>query len=79
MVSNPKVTSSIVEIAVPKCNGFRIVTDYRFVYQLMQQAATPMRQQEELEESEMLIGWAAASCTVGMIEGRWNISSHESV
>lgn len=50
--------------------------DYRVVYELVEQAATPMSQYEELG---MLLGWAAVFCTVGMIEGDWEISLHEFV
>ena len=72
---NPQAVFSSVAMAVPKGNGFRMVADYRAVNQLVEQAAMPM---PRLEELGMLLGGAAAFCTLDMIQGYWQMPLHES-
>lgn len=65
MSSNLQGTCLSVAMVVPKGSGFQMVADHWAVNQVIKQTTTPM---PRLEEIGVLLGGAAAFCTLDTIQ-----------
>lgn len=64
--TNPQATYSSMAIRVPKGYGFQMIADYPAVNKPVEEGGMSM---PRYEETGMLLGGAAALCTLDMIQG----------